>query len=109
MSDDVGDPKLVNPKKKRYQLEEERRIEDFRTVTDTPEGRAVLWRILELCNTYKSSWQGDVHYMLVNEGKRVIGLEIALMFDELKQVGEKANYKMMVEAKDRSRKVEGNA
>ncbi len=107
MAEDVGDSKQVNSKKKRHQLETEQRTEDFKRVIDTAEGRAVLWRILEMCGQFKSSFQGDIHHMLVNEGKRVIGLEICLMFDELKVAGETAHFQMTSEANYRTRKVEG--
>lgn len=108
MAEDVGDPKQVNNKKRRYDLEQEQRREDFRRVMSTPEGRGVLWRILELCGSFKSSYQGDVHQMLINEGKRVIGLEVFAMFEELKEAGEQTQSKMTQEAKQRQRKVEGN-
>lgn len=105
---DVGDPVQVNSKKKRWDLEQDRRTEDFKLTMTTPAGRAVMWRLLELCGIYSSSYHGDVNDFLINEGKRKIGLEINAFFAEQGVSGEEAVTKMIHEAGARQRKVEGN-
>lgn len=108
MVQDVGDPEQVNDKKKRWQLEQEQREHEFLSVASTPEGRAVLWRILELCGIYSSSFTGDVYHAFLAEGKRGIGLKLLSFFSELKDEGDDLMFRMMREAKTRQRKGETN-
>lgn len=108
---DVGDPVQVNSKQRRYKLEQDQRKEDFKTVMNTPEGRAVMWRLLEFCGVHSSSYHmnGDINKFLMLEGRRSIGLEVEAMFAEQGLNGEEAMFKMTREAGKRQRKVEGNA
>ncbi len=108
MVQDVGDPEQVNDKKKRWQLEKEQQEHEFRAVASTPEGRAVLWRILELCGLYSSSFTGDVYHAFLAEGRRDVGLKILRLFGELKDEGDSLMFRMMREAKTRQRKGENN-
>jgi hypothetical protein len=105
---DVGDPTHVNAKKKRYELEQDRKKDDFLSVMNSVQGRAVLWRILEGCGIYSSSYFGDVNELLMNEGRRKMGLEILAMFAEHGAHGDKAITLMTNEAHDRERKVGNN-
>lgn len=102
---DVGDAEQVNSRKKRFQLEQDRRLEDFLTVVSTPEGRSVVWQILEMCGVYKVTYYGDVHQAFINEGKRAVGLEIHALFAALKEVGEEKMFSMIREANQRERRV----
>jgi len=83
MSYDTSDPQVVRKKKRKFELDHEQSIEEFRHVLDTREGRAVIWRILELCGVFKQSYTGNPEDTFFNEGKRKVGLEIRLMFEEL--------------------------
>lgn len=49
---------------------------DTSRLLQTPEGRHLLWRILEQCGVYRSSFTGDPHQTAFLEGQRSIGLWI---------------------------------
>ena len=83
MAYDAGDPNQVNQKKRKFELDQQLSEEEFRHVLNTREGRAVVWRVLELCGIFRQSFTGDPAHTYFNEGKRKIGLEIRSMFEEL--------------------------
>ena len=58
----------------------ERDLGDIRYLLKEPEGRRFYWRVLSKCGVFHSSWTGDPHQTLVNEGKRTIGI---LFLDDL--------------------------
>ena len=50
-------------------------------VLETPEGRRVLWRVLESAGIYRSTFAGDdTHRSAMLEGRRSMGLEL---FDDI--------------------------
>lgn len=54
---------------------DEDKIEASRLL-QTPEGRHLVWRILEQCGVYRSSFTGDPNQTAFLEGQRSIGLWI---------------------------------
>lgn len=74
MDRDVGDAAQVAEAKTVEQLCEEREREELRQVLGTRAGRAVLWRMLERCGIYRTSFTGDPLGMAFREGERNIGL-----------------------------------
>lgn len=105
---DVGDPEQVRPRKKKWELAQEQKVEEFRSVATTRHGRAVLWRILEECGVHRASFEGDVNHTLWREGKRKVGQEIYIMFDDLGVEGDKLFSLMQLEAKALERKNASN-
>lgn len=101
---DVGDDAYVKKAKKKYQLDHERAMAHFEKVLSTPEGRAVIWRILEQCGVGRASFTGDANHTFFREGQRKIGQEIIAMFKELPgDKGDDLIHKMTVEANRRER------
>jgi hypothetical protein len=72
---DASNPNEVKKRKTKAQLKREREIEEFKQILSTYGGRAYVWRLLELCGVYRTSFTGNSTTFL-NEGKRQIGLHV---------------------------------
>lgn len=72
---DAGNPTDVKEKKSKAQLRIDRETEELREILTTYGGRAYIWRVLEKCGIYRTSFTGN-STTFFNEGKRSIGLEI---------------------------------
>lgn len=56
-------------------LRRERELNDLRSVLNTVEGRRFLWRILEFCGLYKTSFTGSSETFFL-EGQRNVGIKL---------------------------------
>lgn len=78
----AADREQVKAAKESEKFMDDERLNDWRSVLATPEGRRVLWRVLAQCNTsksifaldhgtisYRSGWQDAGHYVMaeINE------------------------------------------
>lgn len=72
---DAGDEAKVQKRKTKAQLAREKELEDFKQILATKAGRAFLWRLLEWCGVYHTSFTGN-STTFFNEGKRDIGLKL---------------------------------
>lgn len=97
---DTGEETQVKRKKTKAQLIRERETEALRSILSTFDGRAFLWRLLEECGIYTSSFTGN-STTFFNEGKRHIGL---WTLNEIMEVDPNAYMKMKVEAVERDKK-----
>jgi hypothetical protein len=70
-----GDPDQVKANDQILDLAEKQLRKDIREVAGTPQGRRLLWWILEQSNLYSPSFTGNSHTFF-NEGRRDIGLRI---------------------------------
>ena len=52
----------------------DRELSDLKAVMRTPEGRRLVWRLLELSGVYRLSYQGNKDDAVFNDGRRSIGL-----------------------------------
>lgn len=52
----------------------ETKVYDLRKVLETPEGRRVIWRVMELAGIFHGSFNQNALTMAFNEGKRDVGL-----------------------------------
>ncbi len=93
----ASDPKQVEAGELKEEEKEALETRDLLTVLGTPEGRRVLWGILERCGVYKTSFTGNSETFF-NEGKRSIGLEL---ISKIGTASDDALFTMMKEAKDR--------
>lgn len=62
--------------KQEFQRRRDREIEDLRMMIKKPEGRRVIWKILETCGVFKASFALNSMQGAFNEGKQDIGLAL---------------------------------
>lgn len=97
---DTGEETQVKQKKTKAQLNREREIEALRNILSTYDGRAFLWRLLEECGIYTSSFTGN-STTFFNEGKRHVGL---WTLNEIMDVNPNLYQQMRVEAVERNKR-----
>lgn len=75
-------------------------LADMRKILETQEGRRFVWRYLEVCHIFQSSWSPSaaIHF---NEGQRDIGLRLIA---DVTEANDEALIQMMREAKERDAK-----
>lgn len=56
-------------------------LDDIRKVASLPQGRKLIWAVLELCDIYSDVFTGNSH-TFYREGKRSVGLEFLAMLEE---------------------------
>lgn len=84
-SQGVGDAKRVKRTQRVAKAEENLDDDYLRQVLDTVAGRAVFWRLLELCHPFRQSFVKDnTHLTAYNEGERHIGTELFEMILRVK-------------------------
>ena len=71
----AADEQQVSNAKQKEKLQRERELNDLRFILSTDQGRRTMWRYLELCGVYKSSFTGSSETFFL-EGQRNIGLKI---------------------------------
>lgn len=72
---DAGEPGQVKARKTKAELRKEAEVEYLRSLLETYGGRATVWRWLEWCGVYKTSFTGNSETFF-KEGMRNIGLKI---------------------------------
>jgi hypothetical protein len=92
----VGDRRQVKDRKVLHRLRREREIEKLGQMLKDKDNRAFVWRILERCGVYQTSFTGNDATTNFNEGKRQIGL---MILEELAEVDPSAFSLMQQEAK----------
>lgn len=97
---DAGEETQVKQKKTKAQLNRERELEALRNILSTYDGRAFLWRLLEECGIYTSSFTGN-STTFFNEGKRHVGL---WTLNEIMDVNPNSYQQMRVEAVERNKR-----
>jgi hypothetical protein len=79
MKPDMFDEEALRRRKnKKAELQErwrKKQIDDFAKVLSLPEGRRLLWRIMEEASVFKTTFTGN-STTFFNEGKRSIGLMV---------------------------------
>jgi len=71
---DAGSEKHVAKKKTKASLLKQQRDEDMTKLLSETYGRRIMWRMLERCGIYKTSFTGN-STTFFNEGRRAVGLE----------------------------------
>jgi len=71
---DASDPGQVSARVNADKRRREREVDDLRAVVATPEGRRVMWRMLEHCGVFRSTFTGHGARDAFNEGARNVGL-----------------------------------
>jgi len=101
---DNGDEEIVAGREEREKRAAQKEREDFKTLMGTYHGRAFVWRLLEKCKVYVSTFSSDPLQMSFNEGKRFIGLAV---MGEVFEVSPVAYKLMQDEAEERLRIING--
>jgi hypothetical protein len=71
----ASDPSQVKNAKVNEKLRRDQELNDVRSVLGTIQGRRLLWKYLELCGVYKTSFTGSSETFFL-EGQRNVGLKI---------------------------------
>lgn len=69
----VSDEGQVKDMSAKAKLLRERELNDLRFLLNSPEGRRYLWRLMEFCGVYKTSFTGSSETFYL-EGQRNVGL-----------------------------------
>ena len=91
----ASDDKKVKEAKKSNKETRDIELNDLKVVLGTESGRRAIWRILERCGIYRSSFTGNSQTFML-EGERNIGL---FLLTEIEEADQDAMFKMMKEAK----------
>lgn len=96
----AADEEQVRVGKLKGEFGRDQELRDLREILATPGGRRFIWRYLNLCKIFESSWSPSaaIHF---NEGQRDIGLR--LMCD-VREANDESLIQMMREAKDQARR-----
>ena len=71
---DTGDFKDVKKKKTKAQLAHLKNTEELRKLLEDKKMRDFLWRLLEQCKVYHTTFTGEGPTTFFNEGQRQVGL-----------------------------------
>lgn len=71
---DANDPAAVAEAKKQAQYARDAQLDDIRAVLALPEGRRLVWRLLEHCKVFESTFTSNGSQFAFNEGARNVGL-----------------------------------
>lgn len=91
----AADEQQVERAKERTLSKEEKDANDLRWVLNSKPGRRFMWRLLEECGVYKTSFTGN-SATFFNEGMRNIGLKL---INEINNNAPEAYLVMLKEAK----------
>lgn len=80
--DNSADAQQVKKARKAEKGQREQQIREMQQVLATPQGKRVLWRLLERCGVYKTSISTDPYATYYNEGERNIGLYVMAEINE---------------------------
>ena len=96
----AADKKQVRHAKRKQESKEERQLNDVRYILNDERGRRFLWRYLNLCGVFRSSFTGNFETYF-NEGERNVGLK---MLADVNEAAPEVYAVMVKEARDREKK-----
>lgn len=91
----AADEKQVKEAKRQAKFSREQELDDVRAILSLPAGRRFLWRYLERCGVYKSSYDPSGSRVYFNEGERNIGI---LLLADITQADPQAYVSMMLDS-----------
>lgn len=91
----AADEKQVKEAKRQSKFSREQELDDVRQLLKLPAGRRFLWRFLERCGVYKSSYDPSGSRVYFNEGERNIGI---MLLAEITQADPESYVSMMLES-----------
>lgn len=94
----AADEKQVKEANRKILSARRSELNEVRALLATAEGRKFLWRLLERCGVYKSSYDQSGSRVYFNEGRREVGLWVLA---EIIEAEPEAYVSLMKEAKGR--------
>ena len=91
---DSGDKEQVKERKTKAQLVREKELADLHLLLSTPNGRAVMWRILEHCRFHTYGYIADVQFLNYLGGQREVA---GWLVDECTKADKSSYIKMLLE------------
>lgn len=80
-SENASDEGQINKAKQKVESKRDQELNDMRFVLAHPQGRRVMWRMLERCGVYRTSFTGN-STTFFNEGERNVGLKLLADIEE---------------------------
>lgn len=97
----VDEQKQVKKRKKKWQLDREREVEELKHILSTSGGRWLLWRILEKCGLYQTTTNVSNPYVMAHKsGQRDLGI---WLLKEILEADQNGYTMIMSEAKERDK------
>lgn len=78
----AADEEQVSRAAERQKTAREGELEDLAAMLANPQGRRVMWRLLEACGIFRSSFSAEAGLTAFNEGARNIGLMLLADINE---------------------------
>lgn len=94
-----GNEAADQARKDKERLQAELQADDFKSVLSTPQGRRLIWRLLDKCGVYRSTFRPNSEAAFL-EGQRAIGLYLLL---DLQDLCPDRLVEMLAEAKERAK------
>lgn len=91
---DVGDEQQYKKRRTKAQSKRDQELYELRDLLQDKTFRRLMWRMLENCGVYTSSFTSDTHLTAFNEGERNIGL---WLLSEIEQAAKEAYPLMRME------------
>lgn len=93
----AGDEAQVEKAGKKLKRREDNDEADLKFLMNTPQGRRFIWRYLETCGVFTSSFTGETsHETAFKEGMRLVGLTL---LSDVNKAGPQAYFQMIEESK----------
>lgn len=71
----AADPEQVKEAEQKEKRGRDLELDDMATILSMPQGRRFIWRYLEACGVFRTSFTGD-NATFYNEGQRNVGLRL---------------------------------
>jgi hypothetical protein len=95
----TANPQEVKEQAKKQKSARDREVDDVFFLLGTPQGRRFIWRYLEQCGLFASSFHHSGSQMYFNEGQRNVGLRLLA---DVNEANPAAYVTMMQEAKEKT-------
>lgn len=94
----ASDKEQVKKAEKQEKFDRNSELKDLQSVLSTPQGRRVLWRVMEKCKAFGSCYDRSGSQAYYNIGRQDLG---HFIMSEIVEAGEDFLFTMMTENKNR--------
>lgn len=92
----AADPSQVSRGESAEKRRERDRLNNWKAVLSSKNGRAVMWDVLSMCNMFQV-YRGDSDMLQFHEGQRSVGVQI---WQSIEGIDNDIIHRMMTEAKE---------